>query len=597
MLKKRTIAILIVFGALISSVANERSDVFNQAMEYYSAAQYDSTISLIREHLRRSGRDPENEYLVPLIVEAYVRSGEYGPVDRLVGMYQDRFPRSDFLPRIAYLDGVVKVRKEAYDRALEAFSGALGSGVNPELDSTIIATTKAICSEKMSARELSRVVSMGRLHPRILEIVRYNQIVKAIAAGQTERARSIKQEFSNRFPESDYLSKIAEDIPRLGVTVSEGEILMGMLAPLTGEDSDIGDQISKGVQLAIDQHNNRSRQKIRLLPYDTKGNMVETAHRSRDILRDQVPVVIGPVLSYNATVSASMFMDKDVVMLTPTASDDGIAGLGDNIFQMNITVGMLGREIARYAVENLNINEFAIIAPNNTYGAVISDHFKSELNRLGATVVHEEFFDVGIHDFTPHIMELRKTLIKRKLQEKARHQGNLTEITSVSRADSVKYADSTLSIGGLFMPVESEDVVMLAPQAVFHRLRTQMLGSSGWHSERTIKDGRRYVNDAIITTPFPINREDSGWQEFENSYRGKYNSEPGRLAALGYDAALIVSKIVEESGGDVQRIKRSLANVNRYQGLSGVITFDKNSGANLEAAVKKVGETGFLRVR
>jgi len=32
----------------------------------------------------------------------------------------------------------------------------------------------------------------------------------------------------------------------------------------------------------------------------------------------------------------SMLVGKDIVMITPTATDDGIAALGPNIFQMNI---------------------------------------------------------------------------------------------------------------------------------------------------------------------------------------------------------------------------------------------------------------------
>jgi ABC-type branched-subunit amino acid transport system substrate-binding protein len=41
----------------------------------------------------------------------------------------------------------------------------------------------------------------------------------------------------------------------------------------------------------------------------------------------KVPAIIGPVLSANAAVAAAMLIDRDIVMVTPTATDDGIARL------------------------------------------------------------------------------------------------------------------------------------------------------------------------------------------------------------------------------------------------------------------------------
>ena len=86
-------------------------------------------------------------------------------------------------------------------------------------------------------------------------------------------------------------------------------------------------------------------------------------------------------------------------MITPTATDDGIAALGPNIFQMNIPLGVLGSKIAKYAMDNLNIHDFAIISPSSEYGATLSKVFRDEVEKKGGEIVNEQVFDEGTHDF------------------------------------------------------------------------------------------------------------------------------------------------------------------------------------------------------
>jgi ABC-type branched-subunit amino acid transport system substrate-binding protein len=368
---------------------------------------------------------------------------------------------------------------------------------------------------------------------------------------------------------------------------------------MTGEDAEVGRLILQGVKLAFDNYNAHAQNQIKLIVYDTKGNPVETARKSKDLLvKDQAQVCIGPILSHTAIVSAAMFAGKDIVMITPTATDDGISSIGENIFQMNVSLGMVARKLAKYSLDNLNIREFAIIAPNSDYGYAMAEAFKEELARHSVQVVHEEFFNEGIHDFTPVIRRLRYALLCRKLEAKAAELGNLQRITQVSRSDSVRYADTTLAVGGLFMPLsEYEDVVKLAPQSVHRRVRAQMLGAGGWYNPRVPAEGKPSVSNAIISVGMQPDQSSDGWKSFAAAYKTRFNADPDRIAALGFDAAQLVIKAVEEAGGDVAKLRKAMSSIHQYHGLSGTITFDPHNGANSEATILKVTETGFMRVQ
>jgi len=575
------------------------SALFKRAKDFYAAGQYDSTIVIIREHLRKNGRDPESYTLVPLIAEAYMRKGEYTQFRRLIDMYRQKFPDAAFTARLYYLDGIAYAKEQKHVQALMSFSRALELGVSAELYSLTISNTERICGRSLSVEELSSLSSKSEIHAAMLETVRVWEVLKLASAGQTVRAQNSAEEFRKLYPRSRYLEQIKDLLGRAKEQKRTSAMQIGLLAPLSGDNAEIGKMVLQGAKLAIDNYNSSASSPLKLIVYDTKGNPVETARRSKDLLlKDLAPICIGPVLSSTATVSAAMFAGKDIVMISPTANEDGIASIGDNIFQMNVTVGSIAQKLARYSLDNLNIREYAVIAPANSFGYAMAEAFKEELARRNVEVVFEEYFNDGTHDFTPVLRRLRHTLLRRHLEKLAADRGNLQKITQISRADSIKYADSTLAVGGLFMPLSADDVVKLAPQAVFHRIRTQMLGAGGWSDPSVPVEGKRYVNNAIISVGFQPDQGSPAWLEFAKAYKAHYNEEPNSIAALGYDAAKLVIKTVDESGGaDVAKLKNTLAGTRGYNGLSGTVSFDYAGGANSEAIILKVTENGFVRVQ
>jgi branched-chain amino acid transport system substrate-binding protein len=85
---------------------------------------------------------------------------------------------------------------------------------------------------------------------------------------------------------------------------------------------------------------------------------------------------------------------------------------------------------------------------------------------------------------------------------------------------------------------------------------------------------------------------------FTKAYKKRYNTEPDRIAALGYDAAALMMKAIRKTGGDdPKRIRDVLTQVHRYHGISGVVSFEKGRRANNESAVYKISEDGFVRVQ
>ncbi len=513
---------------------------------------------------------------------------------RLFSMFRLKYPQSPFIPRLWYLEGIALAKEEKYPEAVSAFSMAHRSGVSPRLDSLIIVNTEKICIH-MALEEFTELEKRD-IDRDLLEVVRFYEIGKFVSLGYFIKAQSSAEEFKKTYPKSRYIPELRDLLLRAD-QAQKKTIQIGLLAPVSGEEEEVGRQVVQGAQLAISRLQPFNGQTVKCVVLDTRGNMIITAQKTKELLdQHKVSVIIGPVLSQTATVTAAMLLEKPTVMISPTATEEGISDMGNNIFQMNVTLGVLGRRIARYAVENLSIRDFAILAPQSAYGKILAENFKNELKKNNLDLVAEEYYQEGANDFREPIQNIRNKLLLRHFERLSVEQSsNFRGV--ITRRDSILYSDSTMEVGGLFIPGEADDIVMLAPQIVFHRIRTQILGSSGWHNQKVIKEGKRYVVNAVFSTSFDLDPNRKEWTEFVKIYKSRYNAEADRVSALGYDAAALIMKAIRECNGDNPScIREILTNTARYEGLSGIISFEEGRRANSECAVYKVTEGGFVRI-
>ena len=84
------------------------------------------------------------------------------------------------------------------------------------------------------------------------------------------------------------------------VSVMEGianeKIKIGLLVPLTGKNSEIGQSIVKSTRLAVNKINNLS---IEIIPKDTLSNPKSTLKSAEELAELGVKIIIGPVFNEN----------------------------------------------------------------------------------------------------------------------------------------------------------------------------------------------------------------------------------------------------------------------------------------------------------
>ena len=76
--------------------------------------------------------------------------------------------------------------------------------------------------------------------------------------------------------------------------LANDKIKIGLLVPLTGKNSEIGQSIIKSVRLAINTINNAS---IEIIPKDTKSNPEIALRAAKELANSGIKIVIGPVFN------------------------------------------------------------------------------------------------------------------------------------------------------------------------------------------------------------------------------------------------------------------------------------------------------------
>ncbi|HHT35561.1 MAG TPA: ABC transporter substrate-binding protein [Firmicutes bacterium] len=329
------------------------------------------------------------------------------------------------------------------------------------------------------------------------------------------------------------------------VSAQAQEIKIGLISSLTGPVSTYGQSVRNAVEMGVEEINNAggiNGQKIALVISDDKGDATEAANIARYLIdREQVALIIGPVITPCVMSVAPIAQEAGVPLMTPTGTGDSITAIGDYIFRAAYKDSLQGKVMARFAAENLGLKRVAIMYDiANDYSVGLMNAFKNAFEELGGTIVSTQSYTTGDRDFS-------------------------AQLTSILLANPE----------GLYIPDYHSAVGPILLQANQFGINAVKLGVDGWDSPdlKTLSAGNHeggyYVNHySVLDT-----REAT--VEFTKKYTEKFGQEPDALAALGYDAVLIVKAALEQAGStDPVAIKDAMGSVKNVVAATATIDMD-----------------------
>ncbi|HHT74198.1 MAG TPA: ABC transporter substrate-binding protein [Firmicutes bacterium] len=335
----------------------------------------------------------------------------------------------------------------------------------------------------------------------------------------------------------------------------EDVIKIGLITSLTGSVATYGQSVRNAVTMGVDDINAAggiNGRKISLVILDDKGDATEAAQAARRLIdRENVAMILGPVITPCVMAVAPIAQAAGLPMLTPTGTGDQITSIGDYIFRGAYKDSFQGRIMAQFAAENLGIKEAAIIYDvANDYSVGLRNAFKATFEELGGKIIAEESYSTGDTDFSAQLTSL-----------------------AMRNPESLFIPDYYSTAGPILM------------QARLLGLDSVMLGVDGWDSPDLSALAGGFEEGGYIVNHYSADVDSEVTQNFIARYTEKFGQAPDALAALGYDGVLIMASALEAAGStDPEALKHALGTVGDIDAATGVINMDPE-GTPIKSAV------------
>jgi branched-chain amino acid transport system substrate-binding protein len=139
----------------------------------------------------------------------------------------------------------------------------------------------------------------------------------------------------------------------------------------------------------------------------------------------------------------------------------------------------------------------------------------------------------------------------------------------------------------IYLPAYYEEVGKILKQAREMGITAPFLGGDGWDDPKVVEiAGVAPLNNTFFSNHYSSQDTDPAVVKFIEAYKKEYNQEPSALAALGYDAGLLLIDAIKRANStDPAKIREALEQTKNLQLSTGTVTIDANHNPIKSAVV------------
>jgi len=346
-----------------------------------------------------------------------------------------------------------------------------------------------------------------------------------------------------------------------------GTILIGEFGSMTGAEASFGESTHKGIELALEHINAAggvNGKKLVLKTYDDAGNPEQaTAVVTKLVTDDKVTAILGEVASNLSIAGGQVAQDNGTPMISPSSTNVAVTKDRDHVFRVCFIDPFQGFAAAKFVIENLKLKKAAILRDQTqSYSQGLADAFKDAYVKLGGTIVSDVSYSKGDKNFNSQLSKIK-----------------------AAKPESI------------FLPGYYSDVATIAKQARQMGLTMPLVGGDGWDSPELFQIGGKALDNSYFTNHYSHEEPRDAVKTFVGDFQKKFNIIPDGLAALGYDAAMLLADAMKRAGStDKKAIRDAIAATKDFPGVTGSITIDAERNAAKPAVILKIegGKASYI---
>jgi len=302
-----------------------------------------------------------------------------------------------------------------------------------------------------------------------------------------------------------------------------GLVRIGVVIPLTGRFDRYGKTFVQGLRVSVEEHNRDWAPNVSLVLYDSEGDPLVGARKTRWLLRDHgVSILIGELFSANTAPLAAASQVVGAVLISPSATNERLAILGDAVFQLHLANSLLAESLLRgFSTPNPR-GSVGLLVANTPEDSTRAEAVVGACKTLGIPVAGKEVVPADAVDLTRALTSLREK------------RASALVLLAPARLSAIAAAQ----LGSAWPKVRVFGFDGLDPTGMNPEARTAL-------------EGATYVaSDYVLTGAV----RDS----FATRYQHAYGEPPTRMSVRGYLVGLAVARGIERGSLNASMLREAL---------------------------------------
>jgi branched-chain amino acid transport system substrate-binding protein len=326
---------------------------------------------------------------------------------------------------------------------------------------------------------------------------------------------------------------------------------VGLEAPLSGEQSVLGEGMLKGAELAATQLNADDGilgKQVEIVPIDDAADPATGVKAAKAAIADGLDGIVGPYNSGVGIETLPLYIDAGLVPIRLT-SDTATNGLGFTLQPMTYQIA----PVASQALTDwLDAKTVAIAYdPTQNYTVSVSKALKGSLEKAGVTVTAYEKVQPGKKSYADVVGKL-----------------------AAAKPDVI-YAAVYYPEGGLIAKEMHEGTIESQCVADYGSYDTGFVETAGVPAARACP---------VVGVPAP--EDFTGAASKVADYRDEFDQAPGTWSPYTYDSLNFLAEGVEKAGSTKAKgLTNALNGIKGWKGWTGSVTIDPSNGNRQPATV------------
>ena len=342
-------------------------------------------------------------------------------------------------------------------------------------------------------------------------------------------------------------------------TFSSEKIRIGLIVPLSGSYSELGNTIIKSVRMAVNKIDD---DRIEIIPKDTKSNPINSLRSSKELYEQGVRIVIGPVFN-----ESTKYLDelKDMTFISLT---NKIYGNPSNVISAGVNAISQINTIKKFKKIN-NLERSVFLIPKTDYKKEIN----LAIDKSNIKLKDKFYYDTDPTLLTAQIEKLtRYSQRKQNLEDEIKRIENSLDQNKEKKIEKLKKKDTLggINFDSVIIADFDESLKSVATSLLYTDVsskRISYLTLNQWFNKSLLKE------TSLQPIYFPsINKEN--YDIFINEYNSHYQSEPNQISFLSYDLVGLVYYLIYKNNFKIT--DNIFYEKNKFKGKIGIFEINKN---------------------